>query len=75
MRTENEIISEAVSLPINIRTKLVEKLLQSINPSEKEIDKLWAKESERRIKELESNKTKTIPEKKVFLKIHKRLKV
>ena len=37
-----------------MKTKLIDKLLQSINPAQKEIDKLWAKECERRIKEIKS---------------------
>jgi len=35
-----ELFNEAISLPIEIRTKLVEKLLMSLNPSQKETDKL-----------------------------------
>lgn len=68
-----EIFDKAISLPIEIRTKLVEKLLLSLNPSQKEIDKLWAKEAEKRVEEIRSGKVKTIPGEKVFKKILNRL--
>lgn len=72
IKTE-ELFNEAISLPIEIRAKLVEKLLLSLNPSQKEIDKLWAKEAEKRVEEIRSGKVKTIPGKEVFKKIRARL--
>jgi len=68
-----ELFNEAISLPIEIRMQLVEKLLRSLNPTQKEIDKLWAKEAERRIEEIKSCKVKTIPGEKVFKRIRDRL--
>lgn len=68
-----ELFDEAISLPIEIRMQLVEKLLLSLNPTQKEIDKLWAKEAERRIEEIKSCKVKTIPGEKVFKRIRDRL--
>jgi len=67
------LFDEAISLPIEIRMQLVEKLLRSLNPTQKEIDKLWAKEAERRIEEIKSCKVKTIPGEKVFKRIRDRL--
>jgi len=50
MTTETiKLISTVESLPIDIKTALIEKLLNSLHPSQKEIDKLWAKEAERRL--------------------------
>lgn len=68
-----ELFDEAVSLPVGIRMQLVEKLLRSLNPTQKEIDKLWAKEAEKRVEEIKSGKVKTIPGEKVFKKIRDRL--
>ena len=68
-----ELFDEAISLPIEIRMQLVEKLLRSLNPTQKEIDKLWAKEAEKRVEEIKSGKVKTIPGEKVFKKIRDRL--
>ncbi len=74
MISEDELMSEVVSLPVEIRLQLVEKLLESLNPSHKDIDKLWATEAERRIAELERGEVKTVQENDVFRKLHDRLK-
>ena len=68
-----ELFNEAISLPVEIRTQLVEKLLLSLNPTQKEIDKLWAKEAEKRVEEIRSGKVKTISGEKVFKRIRDRL--
>ncbi len=64
-----ELFDEAVSLPVEIRTQLVDKLLRSLHPTRKEIDGLWAEEAEKRVEEIKSGKIKTIPGKEVFKKI------
>ncbi len=64
-----ELISMVESLPVDIKTKLVEKILNSLHPSQKEIDALWAKEAEKRVKEIKTSKVKTIPGDKVFKEI------
>ncbi len=69
----NKLISEVVSLPIDMRAKLVDKLLKSLNPSQKKIDALWAKEAERRVKEIKTGKVKTIRGQKVFKEIREKL--
>ena len=46
----NELISLVESLPVDIKTKLIEKILNSLHPSQKEIDELWAKEAEKGLK-------------------------
>lgn len=68
-----ELFAEAISLPLEMRAQLVEKLLSSLNPSQHEIDTLWAKEAEKRVEEIASGKVKTIPGEKVFEKIRDRL--
>jgi len=65
----NELISMVESLPIDIKTTLVEKILNSLHPSQKEIDALWAKEVEKRVKEIKTGKVKTISGDKVFKEI------
>ncbi|MCP4135266.1 MAG: addiction module protein [bacterium] len=69
----DELFSEAESLPLDIKTRLIDKLLNSLNPSQKEINDLWAEEAEKRVEEINSGKVKTIPGEEVFKKIHKRL--
>ena len=65
----NELISMVESLPVDIKTTLVEKILNSLHPSQKEIDALWAKVVERRVDEIKTGKVKTIPGDKVFREI------
>ncbi len=72
IKTE-EFFAEAVSLPIEIRTQLVEQLLRSLHPTQKKIDKFWMVEVEKRVKEIKSGKVKTISGEEVFKKIRKRL--
>jgi putative addiction module component (TIGR02574 family) len=67
-----ELISMVESLPVDIKTTLVEKILNSLHPSQKEIDALWAKEVEKRVKEIKSGKAKPIPGDEVFKEIKKR---
>lgn len=74
MISKEQLISEAISLPVDIRLQLVERLLESLNPSHKEIDELWAIEAERRVAEIERGEVKTVPGEEVFRKLHSRLK-
>jgi len=73
MSTTEELINEAKSLPVELRAKLVDELLKSLNPSQAEIDELWAVEAEKRVAEIEAGKVKTIPGAEVFKKLRKRL--
>lgn len=73
MTKTKELFDEAISLPVEIRTQLVDKLLRSLHPTQKEIDELWADEAEKRVKEIKSGKVKTIRGEEVFKKIHDRL--
>jgi putative addiction module component (TIGR02574 family) len=67
-----DLISTVESLPIDIKTTLIERLLNSLHPSQKEIDKLWTKEAERRVSEIKTGKVKPIPGEQVFQEIHKK---
>ncbi len=68
----DELISEAVSLPVETRILLVNKLLESLNPSKKEIDELWAKEAEGRVADIRDGMEKTIPGEEVFKEIREK---
>lgn len=68
----DELFSRVESLPVDIKTQLVEKILNSLNPSQKEIDALWVKEVERRVKDIRTGKVKTIPGEEIFREIKKR---
>ncbi len=67
-----ELISLVESLPVDIKTKLIEKILNSLHPSQKEIDELWAKEAEKRVEDIKTGKIETISGKEIFKEIHKK---
>ncbi len=67
-----DIMERAEMLPIDLKLELVDRLLESMSPSQKEIDELWKVEVERRIDEVESGKVKTIPGGEVFDEIRNR---
>ena len=68
----DELISEAISLPIDIRTQLINRLLVSLNPERRDIDKFWIKEAEKRLKDIKTGKVKTVPGEQVFQEIKER---
>jgi putative addiction module component (TIGR02574 family) len=72
MRKTEDLFDEAISLPVEERTLLVDRLLQSLNPTQSDIDKLWAEEAEKRLKEITEGSVKTIPGDEVFGKIRER---
>ena len=72
MGKTQDLIDEAISLPIEERALLVDSLLRSMNPSNEENDQKWAIEAKTRLEELRSGKVKSIPGEEVFKKIWKR---
>ncbi|MFQ5676619.1 MAG: addiction module protein [bacterium] len=68
----NELISIVESLPVDIKTKLIEKLLNSLHPTQEKIDELWAEEAEKRVNEIKTGKVKTIPGDEVFQEIRRK---
>ncbi len=68
----NELVSMAESLPVEIKTLLIDKLLNSLSPSKQDIDQLWAQEAEKRVAEIRDGKVATIPGEEVFDQIRKR---
>jgi len=73
MSKTEELMEGAMALPVELRAKLIEKLLNSLNPAQAEIDKLWAVEAERRVAEIEDGSAEVVPGDVVFEKIRKRL--
>ncbi|HMO81420.1 MAG TPA: addiction module protein [Pyrinomonadaceae bacterium] len=67
-----DIMERAEMLPIDMKLELVDRLLESISPSNKEIEELWKIEIERRVEEIRSGKVKTIPGEQVFAEIEER---
>jgi putative addiction module component (TIGR02574 family) len=73
MMKTKDLMSMAESLPLDLKTQLIDRLLKSLSPSQKEIDELWAKEAEKRVEEIKSGKVKSIPGEEVFKEIRDRL--
>ena len=71
MKTD-ELLSMVDFLPIDIKLNLVDRLLSSINPSQKEIDELWAIEAEKRVEEIKTGKVELIDGEGVFKEIRER---
>ncbi len=68
-----KIIDDVLLLPTDARVSLVEQLLTSLNlPTQPEVDRLWAKEAERRIAQIEKGKAKLVSGEKVFSDIRKK---
>ncbi len=67
-----ELLADVESLPTDLKTKLIEKLLNSLNPSKSSIEDLWKKEVDRRMVEIESGEIELIEGEEVFRKIRHR---
>ena len=67
------LINEAVLLPVEERTIVVESLLRSLNQPKPEIDDKWAKIATKRLEELRAGKVKAIDGNQEFNRIWERL--
>jgi len=70
---QKQLFDEIDILPMDLKTKIVDKILLSLNPITNTIDDLWIKEVNQRKKDIESNKINLIDGNEVFKKISKRL--
>ena len=57
------------ALPIDAKTALVEKILDSMHPLQNEIDEEWKKTAEERITELKTGNAQVFPGDEVFKEI------
>jgi putative addiction module component (TIGR02574 family) len=58
---KKSILEEALHLRPADRLRLIELLTQSLNKPDEKIEKIWARESEKRYEALRKGKVKTIP--------------
>ncbi len=70
---QEELFDEIDILPIDLKTKIVDKILASIIPVNSSIDTLWIKEVNQRKSDIENNSVTLIDGDEVFQKIAKRL--
>ncbi|MDF1884298.1 addiction module protein [Sulfurimonas sp. SAG-AH-194-C21] len=67
---QEQLFDEIDILPIDLKTKIVDKILASITP----LDALWIKEINQRKTDIETNAISLLDGDEVFQKIAKRLK-
>ena len=70
--TQEELFKNIEILPIEMKTKIVDMLLNSLNPVNQSIDSLWIKEAEKRKKDIEQGVVNTVDGSEVFSKIKER---
>ncbi|MCB9770208.1 MAG: addiction module protein [Candidatus Omnitrophica bacterium] len=68
MKTD-ELYSEAISLPIEERAALIDRLMKSLNPPHTETEKKWIEVAKRRQEEIASGRVKPVPGEEVFRKV------
>jgi putative addiction module component (TIGR02574 family) len=67
-----DLISEALSLPVEDRAMVVDSLLRSLNPPNSQIDEKWASVAKHRLEDLRSGRVGAVPGDEVFSRIWKR---
>ena len=67
-----ELVSEAISLPVSERALIANILLKSLNPPDPEIDAKWAEVAKRRLDEIKTGHAKMISGEEVFQRVWKR---
>jgi len=70
---QEQLFDEIDILPIDLKTKIVDKILASITPANSSIDTLWIKEIKKRKNDIETNSITLVDGDEVFQKIATRL--
>lgn len=68
-----ELMNEAASLPLEERARLVDSLLQTLNPVDETVAAAWLATARRRLDELDSGRVAAVPGDEVFEKVRCRL--
>jgi putative addiction module component (TIGR02574 family) len=68
-----ELMNEAASLPLEERARLVDSLLQTLNPVDETVAATWLATARRRLDELDSGRVTAVPGDEVFEKVRRRL--
>lgn len=67
-----DLMTEATSLPLEERAKLVDSLLQTLNPPDSTVTDAWLALARRRLDDVDSGRITTIPGEEVFAKVGQR---
>ena len=65
MKTQ-DLKGEISDLPVDQRVELADYILKTLNQPDPEVEKAWAKEAQRRLKELENGEVEPIPGEQVM---------
>jgi putative addiction module component (TIGR02574 family) len=68
----NQLLAEVDSMPIDLKTKLIDKLLRSLSPHSESIEALWKQEIDKRVEAIESGRVSLVDGNEVFRKIQER---
>ena len=68
-----DLINEAASLPIEERARLVDSLLQNLNPVDDSVAATWLATARRRLDDLDAGRVKAVPGDEVFDRVRRRL--
>jgi len=68
-----DLMTEAASLPLEERARLVDVLLQTLNPADDSITAAWLEVANRRLDDMRSGRVAAIPGEAVFDKVRRRL--
>jgi len=68
-----EIVSEAESLPVEERARVVDALLRSLNSPESSIDKQWVEAPQSRLDDIRAGRVVTVSSEQVFASLRARL--
>lgn len=72
-RTLQELEAEILNLPIEARSHLTRRLLDSLEPSDAEIQESWIREAERRAGEMRNGQVQGEPARQVLDRIRSKL--
>jgi len=68
-----DLMNEATSLPLEERARLVDSLVQTLNPVDESVAAAWLATARRRLDDLDSGRVKAVPGDEVFEKARRRL--
>lgn len=68
MKTK-DLIAEISDLPVEQRARIADKILQTLNSQDPDIESAWIQKVEKRAEEYEQGKVELIPAREVFKKL------
>lgn len=72
MATTEEILNQLLSLPLDTRAQLAQRLLESLQPPDESNRQLWAEEIESRLDAYERGELHAVPGEEVFARLRER---